>query len=180
MNTTELGLLFFDNNDPKAIYIQDVSKYNPDIEPSCQRLEITPPSHSTTYTFEYQLLSFTSIDSDSFGWTNTTCYEQLCNLPDGAWNIKQSVAPNDKLFKCYTHYKITTLKNDLLNFINSMVSCSDARGLDSVEGNKALRRLQWIECAKQFAEQFGEIEKANIIYNQISKELNADRQNFKY
>lgn len=175
MNTTYLSLHFYDNPDPKIMFIQDVSVYNPDIEINHRYLIITPPNFSQAYMVEYPKHSLLPINSNVFEWTATMDYDKLQDLPDGHYNIRQSVDPNCVMNKDYTYFRITSLKSKLLNKISDSYEnnkhCMDCLKDDSWYKN-LFYHLQWLDSAKYMAECQHKIDHAKLIYNTVLSEFN--------
>lgn len=168
MNTTHLRLIFFDNPDPKTLYLQDVSLYNPDIIPELPTFVLTPPNFSTSYTLFYPVNSLIPINSNAFGWTNTNDPNQLQNLQDGIWIIEQSIKPNGVIKKQHLHFRITKLKTQLIKYVSDkMDSDSPYFNPNDPWYNQMFNFLQILETAKQLAEICGKCEEATIMYNQV-------------
>lgn len=170
MNQTQLDLLFIDTSNEKLLYLQDVSEYNPDVEVVSPLLQITPPNFSTTYTLIYPILSTIYINSNALGWTDATSFEFMPVLPDGLWKIRQSVHPNDCLYKDHYHFRIVNLKKKIL--------CNVAGALENPGHNLNSHHdwhqdifvlLQLLDSAKFMAECCGKYEEAATIYNQVEK-----------
>lgn len=156
MNTHNLDLVVL--NKPNALYLWDTSSYNPDIEPTHLTYSIVIPGFSSPISFSYTKNTMLTI---SPGLLNQT------SIVDGAWCITQSVAPNDKVFKTYTHFKITDLLTTLINKANDILSCTTVYGFYSTD--EIVLDIGRLEMAKSLAEICGEVEKASIIYNQIKE-----------
>lgn len=172
MNTTYLSLHFYDSPDPKIFFIQDVSVYNPDIATSNTYLSIIPPNFSTATIFEYPTNSLIPINSNLFKWTATNSYSGLSDLPDGLYEIDQSVSPNCAIQRSYNYFRITALKTSLLEKVsdqfNLQVGSCFGCSKDESWYKQIFEYLQWLDMAKYMAEECGKIEEAKIIYNQIS------------
>jgi len=172
MNQSELSLIFLDNPDPKIMYIQDTSVYNPDVEVENPLLKITPPNFSTQYVVEYPVSSLIVFNSNALGWTNTSDYEQLSVLPDGLWVITQSVKPNDCIYKTYNHFRIVNLKKSILCYVSEQLDSSDSNcDLSSYWYEDFFKLLQFLESAKYIAECCGNTKKATVMYNYVNNQF---------
>lgn len=170
MNTTELGLLFLDNPDLKNIFVQDVSVYNEDVDITASLLTITPPNFSTSYVVQYPLLSIVPINSNALNLTDTSEYRKLTNLSDGLWIIKQSIHPNDCIYKIHNHFRIVNLKKQIMCYVSEQLDLSNPNtALSDAWYQDIFNLLQLLETAKYLAENCNKCEEAKIIYNQVSK-----------
>lgn len=176
MNQTNLKLLYIDSPDPRALYFQDVSWYNPDVSADPTMLEITPPNFSTVFVVQYPLRSLISLSSNTFQWTNTTDYESLTVLPDGLWTIKQD-ASNAKPVT-HRHFRIVNLKGKIMQDVSKQLDIDNKIcNTSSAWFTNVFRLLQLLEHAKYMAENCGLCDQAIIIYNQVEIEaaqLNCD------
>lgn len=170
MNTTQLNMIVYDNPDPKVIYLQDTSTYNPDLEVTCPRLEITPPNYTTRYIIEYPTLSLIPINSNALGWTTTNSYEVLSDLPDGLWKFVQSVAPNDKIYRSYNYFRITNLKSAILDKLNEKLTDNPDCNNDNLFYQEIFMMVNMLESAKYMAEQCDKTAQAVIIYNNVNNQ----------
>ncbi len=170
MNQTQLELLFIDTPNEKLIYLQDVSEYNPDVEVQSPLLQITPPNFSTIYSLIYPTLSTIYINSNALGWTDTTSFDSMPVLPDGLWKFRQSVYPNDCLYRDYYHFRIINLKKKIMCYVSSTLDGINNCTLDISNWSKDIFvLLQLLDSAKFLAECCGQHEEATIIYNQVDR-----------
>lgn len=166
MNTTNLNLLFIDNTDPKILYLQDVSEYNPDITVDLSLLEITPPNFSTSYVLSYPVLTTIPINSNALGLTNTDEYECLTILNDGLWLFKQMI--NGCIIKTTKHFRITNLKLSIYEYVSEQMDLSSPNcNLDDNWYEDIYKLLTLLESAKYLCECCDKCVEATIIYNQV-------------
>lgn len=171
MNTTELNLLFLDNPDSKNIFIQDVSSYNPDVDVSNPLLEITPPNFSTSYNVIYPILSIIPINSNSLTITETNEYSKLTTIQDGLWIFKQSVSPNDCIYRTYYHFRIVQLKKKIMSYVSEQLDYTNTNcAITDSWYQDMLNLLQLLESAKYLAENCNKTAEAKIIYNKVSEQ----------
>lgn len=169
MNTTNLELIFIDKPDPKIIYIQDVSQYNEDVDIESPILEITPPNYSTRYSLIYPDSSIIPINSNALGWTLASSYEELTVLVDGLWLFKQSVKPNDCIYKTHKHFRIVNLKKKIFCYVAEQLDYSAPNcNITDVWYEDIYKLLTLLDSAKYLAEECDKCEEAKIIYNQVS------------
>lgn len=168
MNETFLSLIFVDKADPKYIYIQDVSEYNSDLDVSNPLLAITPPNFSTSYVVAYPVSSIIPINSNALGWTDTTNYNELGTLSDGLWKFKQSVEPNDCVYKTHYHFRIVNLKQSILDYVSEQLDYTNPNcTLNDAWYQDIFNMLQLLESAKYLAENCEKFDQAAVIYNQV-------------
>jgi len=171
MNTTTLNLLFLNDPDSKNIFVQDTSVYNNDLEVDNPIIEITPPNYSTIYKVIYPTLSLIPINSNTFGWTDTSDYEKLSTLPDGLWKFNQSISPNDCLNKDYFHFRIVNLKKKIMCYVSEQLDLSNPNcHLNDDWYQDVFNLLQLLEMAKYLAENCDKCNEAVIIYNQVKNQ----------
>jgi len=156
MNIHNLDLVVL--NKSNALYLWDTSSYNPDIEPTHLTYSIVVPGFSTAVNIPYVKNTMLTISPGSLN---------QITIVDGAWCITQSVAPNDKVYKTYIHFKITDLLTTLTNKANDILSCTTV--YSSYSTDEIVLDIGRLEMAKSLAELCGAVEKASIIYNQIKE-----------
>lgn len=171
-----LSLYFYDNPDPKVFYIQDVSVYNSDIDTENPFLSIMPPNFTEGFLFEYPIGKTIPINSNIFKWTNTPYYNSLSDLPDGLYQIEQSVKPNELVKKSYIYFRITYLKTKLLEKVSEQFNIQNAScfGCSKDESwyKELFEQIQWLELSKFMAETEGKCDEAKLIYNEVLKFYN--------
>lgn len=173
MNTTILDLLFLESPDTRNIFLQDVSSYNPDLEVENPLLEITPPGFSTSYQIIYPTLSIIPINSNALNLTSTSDYSKLVTMADGLWTIKQSISPNDCLYKVHTYFRIVNLKKQLLCYASEQLDLSNTNCTLTDDWYRDIfNLLQLLESAKYMAENCCDDKKATILYNYVKGQAN--------
>lgn len=174
MNTSNLNLIFFDNPDPKTIYLQDVSSYNPDLPVELPMLVITPPNFQTSYSVFYPVHSLMPINSNLFGWTNIpqSDPEMLSKLQDGIWRFNQSIKPNGLIKRDYIHFRVVNLKYKIYAYVSDKIDSDNAYfNPDDPWYGSLFRLLQILDTAKYLAEKCGKCEEASIMYNTVDKQF---------
>ena len=166
MNKTSLQLLYLDSPDPKFIYLQDISWYNPDVAKDNPTLIITPPNFSTSYAINYSPNSLIPISSNAFGWTTANCPEELTTLQDGAWIIDHSVCNATPVTT--THFRIVNLKSKIMDYVSKQLDINNKGcNINSAWYTDVFKLLQLLDQAKYMAENCGLCDQAVIIYNQV-------------
>jgi hypothetical protein len=100
----QLYLDFPENVNPGILRIEDSSIYDSSIPVNCPTLEITPPGYTspTVLTQMPQQFRF-FLNACNLGIVTTGCDSFAPTVPDGIYNIRYSVSPNDKV---YVEYKL--------------------------------------------------------------------------
>ena len=103
--------------------IDDTSIYDSSVPISCLNLQILPPGASIPSTIEPSSSGFRLVlNACSMGiMSPVSCTDSCPGLPDGIYNIRYSVAPNDKLWVEYKVFRIThalNMWNNLLCRVN--------------------------------------------------------------
>lgn len=171
MNTTDFSLLFLDHPDSKTIFVQDVSNYNTDIDVENPLLVITPPNFSTAYSVIYTPSTIIPINTNALNLTDTSDYNQLSDLPDGLWTFKQSISPNNCLYREYNHLRIVILKKKILSYVSDQLDNSSPNcNLNDAWYQDIFNLLQLLETAKYLAENCDKCTEAKIIFNHVSNQ----------
>ena len=136
----------------------DTSEYLQGVK--CFVYDLTPPSLKTAISIQYEPNKILVVDSKLL-WDNS------CNLTDGLWKIKQSVSPNDKVFKDHCFFYIGNLKKELMKQLDKLEFCKD----NLIEFDKyvvLLSKLLYLENSGTCDER-----KSNIIYNSLKEQIGS-------
>lgn len=125
-----IDFLILESNDPRTLILLDRSRYlsNPD-KP---RLDITLPGFTGSIEIPYNINGITVIDSDTLKLTTSADYNNLIELPDGVYHIRQKVCPYDQLFatKCYLKtQRLQASYEDVLLNMDNTCDCFDVNKL---------------------------------------------------
>jgi hypothetical protein len=85
----------------KVLKLIDVSTYNSDIPVSNGILEVTPPGFSCGVSFPVDQDFSITLNSSTLKIAPAVLASELIDLPDGIYNYKYSIKPNDQLFVEY-------------------------------------------------------------------------------
>lgn len=164
---SELLLNIETNKSGKSFLIKDMSVYNPMLPVTCSQLTIKVPGFTYTKTFEllpeFELL----VNMGNLGLQNVNDSSNLHTLPDGAYEIRYSINPNDKLFVEYVYFNV----NKLYKLYIEKVTHFLAKKCDmTIKQKEDMIELLWtisnnIELAKISAEDCQDLEGAQTIYN---------------
>ena len=163
---TELFLEFKPTKGCKSFLIKDVSNYNPDLPITCNQLLVKVPGFTYGHTFEplsnFELL----VNMSNVGISK---HGPLPQLPDGNYDIKYSINPNDKLFVEYNYYSTCQLQEDYINAALNLYKSENPLSFKSID--KLFEISNLIEHAKLAAEDTNNIYIANDLYNQAKTKL---------
>lgn len=122
-----LSLFFPPVTNEGILLIQDTSTYDKLLQVTCPNLQITPPGYSIPASINPLNSEFNlTMNACTLGITPiNSCAQFLPNLPDGIWNVRYSVSPNDYVWVDYIYMRTTKAMNryiDLLCMLN-MSAC---------------------------------------------------------
>ena len=163
---TELYLDIQKNNSCKSISIRDASIYNPDLPITCTQLQVKVPGFTNVHTFT-PLPHFTQLANMS----NLGIYKigSLPKIPDGNYEIRYSINPNDQIFVEYNYFSTCQL------FEEYVEACLKAYKIEGILKNKTIDKLfevsNLMEHAKIAAEECGDANQAAILYKQAQRKL---------
>jgi hypothetical protein len=121
-----LSLSIPDLTNEGILLIDDTSTYDSLIPVSCPNLQILPPGYSVPASIDPLNSGFRLImNSCTLGITvGSSCAASLPILPDGIWNIRYSVSPNDQVFVVYDYMRTVKAMNRYYNMLcNVRLKC---------------------------------------------------------
>lgn len=171
---SELLLNFNPGTSLKSFMIEDASIYNPNLPITCGQLSVKAPGFTYPHTFEPLPEFKLKINLGNLGLQNTDSVNCLGELPDGNYEIRYSINPNDKLFVEYNYYNVAKLNSlyikQLCNYFNNM--CNMSKKEQTAETDRLFEIRQLIEYAKHSAEDCGDVNQADDLYNSAKDKLN--------
>lgn len=99
----QLSLDIQQTNNCSLFRVIDTSIYSPDLEVTCPSLEVTAPGFNQPVSVNVSANFEVLITACVLGIQRTNCGTEASVLPDGVYNIKYSVSPNNQVFVEY-HY----------------------------------------------------------------------------
>lgn len=171
----DLNLEIVETYNPNLIKIVDFSTYIEDMDIKCELLEITAPGFISPVQIEvtkgFELL----LNACDLGIQRQDCGEEKFALPDGVYNIKYSISPNDKVFVEYSYLRTTKILNRYYNELSKI----ETKGCSLEDCNqKKLRDLRdiksYIDIAKAKVEFYGDIKEALEMLNYANKKLSSN------
>lgn len=145
----QLSLEVPDTNNVKVLRIFDTSLYASQFDTSCGLLQITSPGFNIPVNIDvlphYNLV----LNACTLGLQHQGCGETSAALPDGIYQIRYSVAPNDKVFVEYQHLRTAQTMNKYATELAKleMAACEPAADV-KVRLNELLTIKSFIEAAK--------------------------------
>lgn len=128
----EIDFFILDNNNPKTLVIFDQSHYLDNPEKPIYSIKL--PGYNTYVTLPYVINQINVLNSNLLGLTHAFCHDDLSDLPDGVYEIIQSVCPYDTLFKKQFYLKTTKLSckyDKLLLDLDLHCKCVSKKELES-------------------------------------------------
>ena len=113
MISTELSLEVSNNPNLKVMRLFDTSFYYNDQVVENYLIEVLPVNKSIWRTFTVDKNFSLVLNSSSLGYKKVNKAEDLLDLPDGIYEIKQSIKPNIQTVNHFYHFRVQSLLNDL-------------------------------------------------------------------
>lgn len=101
----QLSLEIVQTNNCSVIRLFDTSIYSPDLDIDCGIIQIIPPGFNETVTITVEPGFDFMLTACLLGIQTKDCGELANYLPDGIYNIKYSVSPNDKVYVEYNYLR---------------------------------------------------------------------------
>lgn len=103
----DLNLLVVETYNINLLKISDLSTYIKDMEIKCGILQITAPGFVSPVQIEVEPEFDLILDACALGIQRSGCGEDRYSIPDGLYNIKYSISPNDKVYVEYDYLRVT-------------------------------------------------------------------------
>lgn len=170
---SELLLNFYPSTSTKSFIVEDASIYNNALPITCGQLTIKAPGFKYPHTFETLPEFKFKVNLGNLGLQNVNTVNCLGELPDGNYEIRYSINPNDKLFVEYNYYNTAQLYRDyikqLCTFFNNM--CNMSKKEQEEEKDRLFEIRQLIDYAKSSAEDCNDVDTADSFYNSAKDKL---------
>ena len=171
---SELLLNFDYSSSCKSFIIKDASIYNATLPITCGQLRVKTPGFTCEHTFETLPNFEIKVNLGNLGIQNVNDQGFLKALPEGNYEIRYSINPNDKLYVEYNYYNTCQLHNDyikaLCKFFNN--KCDMNKKEQQNEIDKLFEISNLIDYAKIAAEECGDVKMADKLYNEAKEKLN--------
>ena len=169
---THLNIIIHDK-DCRFLSITDLSYYNNELPIEQPYFYITVPGFNYPYSFLYtpnQTNTYTAFD---LGLTNNATGENLPNLPDGVYIIKQQICPHNELYNEYYYMRVCILLN---LYYDKFCKIKKLCNITEKELNEEIKKLNkikfFIDATKYSAENCGNINDAMAFYKKAEELLN--------
>lgn len=145
----QLSLEVLDTNNTRVIRISDTSLYSSDIPVKCGILEIRSPGFTQPVVIDVLPHFNLVLNGCTLGIQSTGCGTESYILPDGIYNIKYSVSPNDKVYVEYDYLRVTQTLNKYYNFLCDLELAACEPEQDVKDKLNELRLIRsYIDAAK--------------------------------
>lgn len=167
MNKTNLSLEVSLSNNPKVMRLFDTSFYYNDQVVENYIIEILPVNKTKWIPFYVQKNFSLALNSSSLQYRKASCAEDLMSLPDGIYEIKQSIKPNIETLNHFYHFRITSLLNDILQQKNKIITeeCKYSQKEFESKRNQLRDIEEYALGAKWKVEECGDKKKGKELYD---------------
>lgn len=150
----QLSLEVPDTNNCSVFRIFDTSIYSNSLDITCNKLEITSPGFNKPVVIE-PIEGFNLIlNGCTLGIQQSNCGTISERLPDGIYNIKYSVSPNDKVYVEYNYLRVCMTLNKYFNELCKLELAACEPQADVKEKLAELRLIKsFIDAAKAKVEE---------------------------
>lgn len=151
----------------------DTSYYCGDTDVENYLIEILPVNKSTWVTFHVQKNFSLALNSSNLTYKKVTDKANLIDLPDGIYEIKQSIKPNIYSVQLYYHLRTTDLQKKVSAEWNKLISDECKLSRDEYYSNRdKLREIdEYLSAAKYKVEECAEKKEGKELYEWASKLL---------
>ncbi len=153
--------------DVKFLTLIDTSYYNKDVPVTDSIFRITLPNFNKYVDVDYPANGVLNVNSNLLRLTNTSNPENLTELPSGLYKIRQSICPNDKIFKEKTFFNI---QPDLMKLAS--IVCAASKSCDNDKLKELFILKSRLDEAKILAERCCLEKEAVALYNATVEKIN--------
>ena len=169
----QLTLEVPETNNVKVLRVFDTSLYATGFDTSCGLLQVTSPGFNLPVNIDVLPYYNLVLNACTLGLQHTNCGETSSPLPDGIYQIRSSVAPNDKVFVEYYHLRTTQTMNKYATELAKLEMDACEPSADVKEKLNELRQIKsFIEAAKVKVEYAHEPHKGMELLVYAQKKLN--------
>jgi hypothetical protein len=166
---SQLLLDFKSSKTGKSFEIKDISVYNTDGPVSCGTLKVTPPGFEKKPKYYDVLKGFMlNVNMSNLGIQKVNHFDQLKPLPDGAYHIRYSINPNDKIFVEYVYFNTFNINkvyvDKVAEFLEEKCDMTQAQKRERVDQLWEISNN--IDLCKTAAEDCLSLSEAEILYNE--------------
>lgn len=161
----QLSLDIQQTNNCSLFRVVDTSIYSDDLDVDCARLEITPPGFNQPVVIDVEANFEQIVTACALGIQLAGCGTESVVLPDGVYNVKYSVSPNDKVFVEYHYLRNCQVLNayylELCHL--ELAACEpDADVKDQLEELRLIK--SFLDAAKAKVEHCNDVEQGMLLF----------------
>ncbi len=173
MNSTDLLLEVSSSNEAKVMRLVDTSHYFTDDKLENYIIEVLPVNSLKWITFHVEKNFSLVLNSSNLQYKKASYKQELIDLQDGIYEIKQSYKPNIHTVSHFLHLRVTLLLNDLKSQMCDLISNKcDLSKEDFIKNREKLREIEeYILAAKWMVEECSDKAKGKEIYEYAKKLL---------
>ncbi len=168
MNRTELSLEVSKTHNLKVMRLFDTSKYCDEDVIENYLIEVLPVNKSSWVVFYVQKNFSLALNSSNLGYKKVNSTENLVDIPDGIYEIKQSYKPNIHTLSHYYHLRTTALNLKYVELLCSHFNeeCKKDERVYMTETQHLIKIKQYIEAAEYMVSEKHDKECSIRLYNQ--------------
>ena len=145
----QLSLEVLDVKNVNIFKITDTSIYTDKIAVDCETLHITVPGFNNPVAIDVTKGFDLVLNACDLYIQTSGCEDALQPLPDGIYNIRYSVSPNDKVYVEYSYLRVTALLDRWYTQLCQLEMAACEPSADVKESLKELRLIKsFIDAAK--------------------------------
>jgi hypothetical protein len=168
----QLSLEILDVKNIGIFKITDTSVYSDSIDIDCENLQITVPGFTTPVSLDVVSGFDLVLTACDFKIQTSDCGSVVKDLPDGVYNIRYSVSPNDKVYVEYKHLRVTSLLDQWYRQLCQLEMAACEPKEDVKKDLKELRLIKsFIDAAKAKVEYCHDVDAGMDLYNFAKKKL---------
>ena len=172
----QLSLEVPETNNCTILRVIDTSVYDEHVPVTCGLLEITAPGFNEPVRIDVEPEFSLIITACDLGLQTMGCGETLQTLPDGVYDIKYSVSPNDKVFVEYHYLRICQINAIYFNELCKLELAACEPEPDVKDALAELRMIRnFIDAAKAKVEYCDDVEQGMELYKYAKCRLDKFR-----
>jgi hypothetical protein len=173
VSNSELSLEVSISNDPKVMRLFDTSHYYTDTVLENYLVEVLPVNKSSWVTFHVNKNFSLVLNSSNLQYKKASYSNELVDLQDGIYEIKQSHKPNISTVSHFLYLRTVLLYNDLKSQLCDLITnkCDLSREDFNINRDKLREIEEYINAAKWMVEECGDKVKGKELYDYAKKLL---------
>lgn len=171
INALELDIDIFDSSNPKKIVVRDASSYLHDTVES-PTLSIKLPGFINFIDIDFHRNSINILNSNTLRLTNVITTNEMADLPDGLYQFRYSICPNEKLFVVKNFMKTTLAELALARIIAFTSKCNQTQ-----EFKNSILDIIYLLQTSKYLTIAGQLKDASDAFFTINKQLQSLEKN---